>query len=47
MNRTMIIAIAALLYVLTVGHARHATVYDAPVSLGDTGTAHPVTHAHG
>jgi hypothetical protein len=34
MTRTFAIAIAALLYVLTVGHAHHATVNNATVSLG-------------
>jgi hypothetical protein len=34
MIRTFGIAIAALLYVLAVGHAHHAAVDDAPISLG-------------
>jgi hypothetical protein len=34
MIRTFAIAVAALLYVVVVGHAHHATVNDAPVSLG-------------
>jgi hypothetical protein len=34
MIRTFAIAVAALLYVIVVGHAHVATVHDAPVSLG-------------
>jgi hypothetical protein len=34
MIRTFAIAIAALLYALAVGHAHHAAVDDAPISLG-------------
>jgi hypothetical protein len=33
MTRTLAIAIAALLYVLAVGHAHHASVDHAPVLL--------------
>jgi hypothetical protein len=35
MTRTLAIAIAALLYVLAVGHAHHASADHAPASLGD------------
>jgi hypothetical protein len=34
MSRTLAIAIVALLYVLAVGHAHHASVDHAPVLLG-------------
>jgi hypothetical protein len=33
MTRTAAIAIVAVFYVLTVGHAHHATVNEPPVSL--------------